>query len=387
MQIILFDNLKRKELWPLTATKSVADLRCGILTIKERWEARTKYPVFVITEEYLQNAYTAVPAEEAFIIDATVFADDALLEQILALQTGEALADEDGLVAGVLPFLPELFKRTDPLPYFNNISKITGVKRLQKTWQLFQWNDEILREDFKLITKGRASQPVSPTNFIHQQADIFIEEGARVEFAFLNSTTGPIYIGKDAEIWEGAVIRGPFALGHHAVIKAGAKIYGATTIGPWSAAGGEIKNAVISGYSNKAHDGYLGDSVIGEWCNLGAGTTNSNVKNTAANVKLWNAFSNTYEGAGVKAGVIMGDYTRVAINSSINTGSVFGVSANIFGNGLLPTLIDSFVWGIDNRYDFEKALQAIDNWKKFKHSSLSAQEISVLKHIFEQNKH
>ena len=248
------------------------------------------------------------------------------------------------------------------------------------------WNDTMIREDFKLVTKGRSSQPISPTVQVIQTADIFIEEGAKLEFCTLNSKTGPIYIGKEAEIMEGSCVRGPFSMGYNSVLKMNSRIYGATSLGPCCMGGGEIKNSVIMGYTNKAHDGYLGDAVIGEWCNMGAGSTNSNVKNTAGEVKVWNYATNSYLGVGQKCGLIMGDYSRVAINSSVNTGTIVGVSCNVFGAGLLPTIFNNFSWGSSgNRYDLKKAFFAIDNWKKMKNLHITEAETSILETIFAQN--
>ncbi len=247
-----------------------------------------------------------------------------------------------------------------------------------------QWNDEMIRADLKIATKERISQPVPSTVNTLQPADIFIEEGATLNYCTLNASTGPIYIGKDAEIMEGTVIRGPFALGNNSVIKMNSRIYGATTLGPFCMGGGEIKNSVLMGFSNKAHDGYLGDSVVGEWCNFGAGSTNSNVKNTAAEVKIWDMSAKKYIPVGQKCGVIMGDYSRLAINSSVNTGTMIGVSCNVFGAGLLPTIIDNFSWGVAGiKYDFEKAVEAIINWKKLKQQEITSEQIAVLGYIFE----
>jgi len=310
--------------------------------------------------------------------------DEILTDKILSLQKGEALADDKGLIAGRADSFSHSLSNDDSLSVFKEIFEIKDAKRLEYTFQIFQWNDRMIREDFDLLTKGRESQPVSHTNQIIRQADIFIEEGASVEFSTLNSTNGPIYIGKDAQVWEGSSIRGPFALGENALLKMGTKIYGATSIGPNCAVGGEIKNVVMIGHSNKAHDGYLGDSVIGEWCNLGAGTSNSNVKNTGGNVKLWNHYTKEYMIAGQKCGVIMGDYSRVAINSCINTGSVIGVSANVYAAGLLPKMIADFTWGLDKRYVLEKAYEDINNWKKMKHKEITVAEKSVLKYIYDK---
>ncbi|HEX3023931.1 MAG TPA: putative sugar nucleotidyl transferase [Chitinophagaceae bacterium] len=379
MAIVLFDNHLREQLFPLTLTRAVADLRCGILTFKERWELISKQPVFISSAGYLQPLYKTIVDTDNIWIDACVIADEELTNKILSLKKDEALVDEKGLVAG----RTNIFLHQDSVSQFSKIIEVKDVKRLEFTFQIFQWNDLMIREDFKLLTSGRTSQPISHTNQVVYQDDIFIEEGASVEFAILNSTSGPIYIGKDTQVWEGTAIRGPFALGENALLKMGTKIYGATSIGPNCAVGGEVKNVVMIGHSNKAHDGYLGDSVIGEWCNLGAGTSNSNVKNTGGEVKLWNHYTKEFLIAGNKCGVIMGDYSRVAINSCINTGSVIGVCANVYGAGLLPKVIDDFSWGIDQKYDFDKALDDINNWKKMKHKEITEAEKFVLKYIFD----
>ena len=376
MAIILFDNVNRYQLYPLTATRAVADLRFGILTIKERWEFITGLPVFVQTETYLQPLYEAIPEGVHLWVDAAVLTDEKLIASVLALKDGEALQDEKGIIS---------VNGTSSSSFDKSIT-IGSVKRIEYPWNLFQWNDSMLRKDFELLTKDRSSQPISHTNSIYSEGEIFLEEGASVEYAVLNAKNGPIYIGKNAEIWETAVIRGPFAIGNNSVIKAGGKMYGATTIGPWCAAGGEIKNAIMMGYSNKAHDGYLGDSVIGPWCNFGAGSSNSNVKNTGGDVFMQDTVSNQKVNAGLKCGVIMGDYSRVAINSRVNTGSVIGVSCNVFGAGLLPKLIPDFSWATSDIYDFEKAIRDINNWKRMKHQELTDVEIGFLKHIFAQRK-
>ena len=256
------------------------------------------------------------------------------------------------------------------------------VKSLRFPWDIFQLNDYAIREDFKLLTEKRKSQKISKSNSVIKAGSIFIEKGADVENCFLNASTGPIYIGKDSLIMEGSAIRGPFACGEGAVIKMNSKIYGATTIGPYCTAGGEIKNSVFFAYSNKAHDGYIGDSVIGEWCNLGAGTSNSNIKNNASIVKVWTSKGEI--NAGQKCGVFMGDYSKTSINTSLNTGTVMGVSTNVLETGLTPKYIPSFSWGSDGlkRYELEKALADIDNWKKLKGRSITESEKTILTYIF-----
>jgi UDP-N-acetylglucosamine diphosphorylase/glucosamine-1-phosphate N-acetyltransferase len=385
MAIILFDNRFRNSLFPLTYTKAVADLRFGILTIAERWEKLSKQPVFIHTEKYLQTLYAQAELEENVWIDASVMPDTSLVDAILSLDTGCCLADEKGLIAGKAMLLFKDFDPANSLTAFQNITDQSLVKRIEYPWQLMQGNDAMIRTDFSLVTDDRQSQPVPSSVNVVQSENIFIEEGAKLSFCTLNASTGPVYIGKNAEIMEGSVVRGPFALGENSILKLNSRVYGATTFGPSCMGGGEIKNTVMMGYSNKAHDGYLGDSVVGEWCNFGAGSTNSNIKNTAGEIRVWDMNSKQYLPVGNKCGVIMGDYSRVAINSSINTGSVIGVSCNVFGAGLLPTIIPNFSWGVGGtKYEFDKALVDINNWKKLKDRSLSREEESVLGYIFEQ---
>jgi len=257
------------------------------------------------------------------------------------------------------------------------------LDEIRVPWDILKLNAPAIKTDFHTLSGTRKGQAISPTNKIVNPKNIFIEKGAHVEHCFLNAFEGPIYIEKGSTVMEGAAIRGPVGVCANAVVKMGSRIYGATTIGPNCIVGGEIKNSVFFSNSNKAHDGYLGDSVIGEWCNLGAGTTNSNVKNNASNVKVY-----TPEGmvdAGLKCGVMIGDYSRTAINTSINTGTVIGVCSNVFGNGLTPKYIPSFSWGSDGiqRYEFDKALAHIDNWKKMKGQQITDAETSVLNHIFD----
>jgi len=324
-------------LFPFTCTRPVLDIRIGILTLREKWNLL-----------FPEGKPPGLP-------------DDLLPNLALAGQIRR-----EGAATG-LPSLP-----------------IAGALRLTRPWHLFQHNDQALRDDFALLTDGRQSAPIPDTVQTINPTSIFIEEGARIHHSLLNAGTGPIYIGRNTEIMEGCLIRGPFALCEGAVVKMGAKIYGATTIGPCSTAGGEIKNSILFGYSNKGHDGYLGDSVIGEWCNLGAGTSNSNLKNSAGDVMVWDASTSQFIGAGLKCGLLMGDYSRAAINTSFNTGTIVGVCCNVFGEGLTPKYIPHFSWGQkgDTKYVFEKALQDIANWKKLKNQSLTDAEIRTLEHIF-----
>lgn len=386
MDLILFDTEARRRLFPLTLTKAVADIRTGILTIKERWEKITGDKVFVLTDTYLQPLYDTIPAGNYLLINASVIPNPDLISTITSLPDNRAIQDENGLIAGKA-FIQSLSSFEELSLLFEGISIIATVKRLRFLNEIFLRNEEMIRFDFQLLTNGRISNGFNNSVNITNASQIFIEDGAEITFGNLNASPGPIYIGKNATVMEGCLIRGPFAICEGAVLKMGTKVYGATTIGPYCTAGGEIKNSVLSGFSNKAHNGYLGDSVIGEWCNLGAGTSNSNVKNTGGEINTWNYYEKDYVPSGKKCGVIMGDYCRTAINASINTGTVIGVCSNVFGEGLTPKFIPDFTWGIteQKRYDFEKAVKDITNWKKMKNKTMSEPEKKILKHIFENH--
>lgn len=386
MHIVLYDNPRRQRFYPLTLTRAVADLRLGIFTLKERWQHITKQQVFILTDPVLQPLYPLIPSGDCLYIDAAVLPAEQLCTQVLNLNPDSYLVDHDEIVAirtetGFSP-ADQISQAASSAKSFN----VSSQKWLQYPFQLFQWNDEFTRFDFSLITKDRVSQALSSFIQTANARDIFVEAGASIApGCILNASTGPIYIGKDVTIMEGCMLRGPIALGEGTTVKMGAKIYGATTTGAGCVLGGEIKNVVFLSNSNKAHDGYLGDSVIGEWCNLGAGTSNSNVKNTAGEVKQWNYFESSFISAGNKCGVIMGDYSKTAINSSINTGTVVGVCSNLFGAGLTAKVIPDFSWGMDGRtrYQYDKALTDIGNWKKMKNKIVTEPEAKMLKHIFD----
>lgn len=349
--IILDDHPFSTSLYPFAEIRSVADIRVGILTIRQKWERVTGEKIKTSAEAGISQLS---PAEN--LVPANLVPSNAWIE---AYRSGQA----------------NLETITDP----------ELVNTLNFPWDIFRLNDWAIREDFKVITNGRRSAEIPSTVQVLNAENIFIEPGARLNFCTLNASTGPIYIGQNAEIMEGATIRGPFAICENSVVKMGARIYGATTVGPNSIVGGELKNVVIFGNSNKGHDGYLGDSVIGEWCNLGAGTSNSNLKNNASEVRVWSMADQNWISAGDKCGLLMGDYSRAAINTSFNTGSVIGICANIFGAGLVPKHVSSFSWGAQSsaNYSFDKAIEHISNWKKLKKQVLSKDEIQRLKHIFE----
>jgi UDP-N-acetylglucosamine diphosphorylase/glucosamine-1-phosphate N-acetyltransferase len=349
MDIVLDDIECKDDLYPFTLTRSAADIRIGILTIREKWELLLGKKVFTLSEISEDDIVHGVVVVPANIIPSN--------EWIQQWKPGEAFTT----------------------------SEFPGIK-ITYPFHLFQNNDRAIREDYELLTRKKRSGDISSTNKL-TGPDIFIAEGATITNSILNASAGPIYIGKNAEVMDGCMIRGPFAMCEGSVLKMGTKVYGATTVGPYCIGAGEIKNSILLGYSNKAHDGYLGDSVIGEWCNLGAGTSNSNIKNTAGEVKIVNGITKEAIPAGLKCGLLMGDYSRCAINTSFNTGSVVGAACNVFYKGLPPTFIDSFSWGYEN-YELSKALEHIDNWKKLKGQSLSEKEKNILTDIYNQkNKH
>ena len=382
MGIVLFDNKNRRLLNPFAKTRAIASLRMGIATTKERWEKVTGTKVFIHTESYLMPLYETIEPGSHIWIDSSVLLTQELFRAVIELKKGEALADKDGLVAGNSDEPWETFDVQRTLAWFKHSIVAIKTIRLQLPYQMFLWNEWFIKSDFTFFTNNRVSQYISSTNTLINPENIFVEEGVTLEYCTLNATTGPIFIGKGATLMEGCMVRGPFAMGNNSLLKMGSKVYGATTLGPNCVGGGEIKNVVMLGNSNKAHDGYLGDSVIGEWCNFGAGSSNSNVKNTGGNVHLWNEGLNTFVDAGQKCGVIMGDYSRAAINSSINTGSVIGICCNVFGEGLLPKVIKDFSWGLKDNYIFEKALSDIGNWKKMKHQVVSSEEVAILDRLY-----
>jgi UDP-N-acetylglucosamine diphosphorylase/glucosamine-1-phosphate N-acetyltransferase len=345
MNYILFDDNTRENLLPFTFTRPVADIRCGILKISEKWAKYLDTNVSYLTLDYLSVKFPIALADDNILINGSVFPALHLLDSINALKINECLVKDDFILAVRLEHNKISSFNPCNIEGLQKVSFEHPVLKINNTWDIFSLNEIAIAEDFELITKGRTSCDLSNTNR-YAGDKIFIEEGAKVEFSVLNAQFGPVYIGKDAEVMEGALVRGPLALCEHSALKMGAKIYGATTIGPHSKVGGEINNSVIFGFSNKAHDGFLGNSVLGEWCNLGADTNNSNLKNNYAIVKLWNYKQERFVNTGLQfCGLIMGDHSKSGINTMFNTGTVVGVSANIFGDGFPRNFIPSFAWG------------------------------------------
>jgi len=362
MNYILFDNFKRNYLLPLTFTRPVADIRIGILTIREKWELFLGKKTSTLTEDYLSLKFPIVKGDDNILINGSVMPNKELVAEISKIGINQAIVKDDIIIAirvtaGDLDNLDD----TEGMEEFE-----TDVEflKLNYTWDVFHKNDEALREDYELITRGRKSASLSETNTILGD-NIFVEKGVKAECVTFNTETGPIYIGKDVDIMEGSVIRGPFAICDHSVIKMGAKIYGATTVGPYCKVGGELNNVVIFGYSNKAHDGFLGNSVIGEWCNLGADTNNSNLKNNYDIVRMWSYPDQTFVDTGLQfCGLVMGDHSKCGINTMFNTGTVIGVNSNIFGSGFQRNFIPSFAWGGTKGFDDFSIRKAIDIAKR-----------------------
>ena len=345
MNYILFDSFRRNNLLPFVYTRPVADIRVGILTIREKWEMMLGTKTSTLTENYLEKKYPLVKTTDNVLINGSVLPTNHLIEQIAKLKTGETLVKDDAILAMRLSADDiEGFDENEDL--IEHVFKGDFLK-INNSWDIFSQNAQAICDDFELLTKGRKSAELPDTNFVKgDKRNIFLEEGAQVDFAFLNTEEGPIYIGKGAEVMEGSKVRGPFALCAHATLKMDAKIYGGTTIGPHSKIGGELNNVVIFGYSNKAHDGFLGNSVLGEWCNLGADTNNSNLKNTYDKIRIWSIAKETFVDTGLQfCGLLMGDHSKTGINTMFNTGTVVGVSCNIFGSGYQRNFIPSFSWG------------------------------------------
>ncbi len=377
-----------ENLHPFTLTRQIQDIRVGILTIREKWELMLGLPSFDKWEDDYKDLDRSIRIDKNMgddvylMIHGNLLPTPKLIKSIKRLKNGEFIS-VNGNSGIVFRFSGKQVEEPHKIRVTKAIGTKEDIKLVCYPWDIVQMNDEELGNDFKLITRKKRSQRISRTNKIIKPSAIFIEKGAKVEHSVLNASTGPIYIGRNAEIMEGCMIRGPFAIGEGSVLKMGTRIYGATSIGPFCVAGGEIKNSVIFGYSNKAHDGYLGDSVIGEWCNLGAGTSNSNMKNNAGEIRIWTPKGQL--NAGLKCGVLMGDYSKSTINTSFNTGTVVGSCCNVFGGSLTPKYFPSFSWGNDgfDRYEFNKAIRDIENWKKIKNHILTENEKTILKYIFE----
>jgi UDP-N-acetylglucosamine diphosphorylase/glucosamine-1-phosphate N-acetyltransferase len=389
MNFILFDNFRRSNLFPLTYLRPVADIRIGILTIREKWEKYLGQQTSTLTEGYLRVKYPIVREDDNIMVNGSVCPDKTLVNEVLNLKIGEVLFKDDAIIAMRLHAIELDSLDEEKMDEVNMVESKSAVLKINHTWDIFSLNGQAIENDFSLLTDKRNSEPVSKSNQVIGDR-IFLEKGAKVECCILNSSTGPIYIGKEAEIMEGSMIRGPFSLGDHSVVKMGAKIYGPTTVGPYCKIGGEVNNSVFFGYSNKAHDGFMGNSVIGEWCNIGADTNTSNLKNTYENIKLWNYADQTFVETGLQfCGLIMGDHSKCGINSMFNTGTVVGINTNIYGSGYQRNFIPSFSWGGPagiKAYHIDRAVSVAK--KVFQRRGLDFNQVEedILRNIFNLTK-
>ncbi|GER59159.1 glucose-1-phosphate thymidylyltransferase [Patiriisocius marinus] len=386
MNYILFDGAVRDQLLPFTFTRPVADLRIGIMTIREKWEFLLGFSTTTVTEDYLADKYPLVELESNIFINASFCPSENLAGLIRGLQENQAVFYNDEPLAFFTTEGQEVdFDSFEVIQY-----SYDDVLRIENSWDIFAKNAEAIQRDFDLLTEDRVSESIPKHTVAFNEKDIFIEEGAKLPLCSLNATDGPIYIGKNAEIMEGAMIRGPFALCDNATIKMGAKIYGGTTVGPHCKVGGEVGNSVLFGYSNKGHDGYLGNAVLGEWCNLGADTNNSNLKNNYVEVKLWSYETQRFAKTGLQfCGLMMGDHSKSAINTMFNTGTVVGVCANIFGSGFPRNFVPSFSWGGASNietYRTNKAFEVAKVVMARRDIEFTEQDAAILEHVFENTK-
>ena len=392
--LILFDTEAREHLLPLTATRPMADLRVGIWSVRQKWERWLNGVASYITKDYLSGKFPIRIAQENLLISAGVLPNPQLCERILGLQLNEALLKGDELIAACLDSA-QIQRLVDDI----EIEQLDGIQldddmpvtTITRLWDFIALNKQALLSDIQLLTHGRTSQPIPASNRVTAPENIFLEPGVKMEHCILNASTGPIYIGQNAEIMEGAILRGPIAIGDHAIVKMAAKIYGPTSIGAGCRVGGEITRSILMDHSNKAHDGYLGDSVLGEWCNLGADTNNSNLKNNYSEVKLWDYKTHRFERTGLQfCGLIMGDHSKCGINTMFNTGTVVGIFCNIYGAGYQRNFIPDFAWGGPDSgyrtYKFEEALDTAKTVLARRQQTLSEEDTTILNTIFDHTK-
>lgn len=388
MNIILFDDEARAGLLPLTFTRPISELRIGILTIRAKWQKYIDGNYSWLTEKYLSEKYPKKVGPKNIFINGSVSPNLLLKDAILSLKPGEQLMKSGLLLAVHAEGSAAMdYQSMADFPPSKVVEFKGDFMRIRYAWDLFSMNEKAIAEDFHLITAGRKSQSISSTNRVVNAANIFLEEGAKAECSIFNAGAGFIYLDRDSEVMEGSMVRGSFSLGEHSQLKMGAKIYGATTIGPHCKVGGEVNNSVIAGYSNKAHDGFLGNSVLGEWCNLGADSNNSNLKNNYSLVKVWSFEEESYINSGLQfCGLIMGDHSKCSINTMFNTGTVVGVSANIFGNGFPQKYIPSFSWGGSegfSTYRLEEATEVAQRVFERRSEKFDDVEQRIFRHLFD----
>jgi UDP-N-acetylglucosamine diphosphorylase/glucosamine-1-phosphate N-acetyltransferase len=388
MSILFFDDASRESLLPLSFTRPVADFRIGILTIAEKWAKRLSATSYsFVTEEYLQEKFPKELAEDNLFINGSICPDEELVKAINSLQAGEALVVEQVLIAVKLSGNDAQNFNYSDFSSYKSITYTGSFTKINYPEDLFSHNDVELRKDFTLLTAGRTSAKISATNTILGN-NFFAEEGATAECATFNTLEGPIYLAKNSQVWEGSHIRGSFALGEHSQVKMGTKIYGATTIGPHCRVGGEVSNSILFAYSSKGHEGFLGNSVLGEWCNIGADTNNSNLKNNYTEVRLWEYAKQSFRKTGLQfCGLMMADHAKCGINTMFNTGTVVGVSANVFGAGYPRNFVPDFAWGGAQGlevYPLAKVFETAERVYERRNRVFDEIEKNILTHIFEQ---
>jgi UDP-N-acetylglucosamine diphosphorylase / glucose-1-phosphate thymidylyltransferase / UDP-N-acetylgalactosamine diphosphorylase / glucosamine-1-phosphate N-acetyltransferase / galactosamine-1-phosphate N-acetyltransferase len=378
LAIVLFDTPRsRRQLYPLSLTKPIADIRHGIFSPREWYAKVSARKVYAITESYLEES---LPEDGPwYCIDASVVPELRILEALDNLSTGEMLEDENGLIA----YLSATKPNYDNLPlFFQSSKKIDSCRRIQHPMDLVRYNAEKIKEDFGLINPTDATVQLRGQNQIFGHHPVAAAAGVRIAGCIINTEEGPLYLGENCYVMEGALLRGPVSLGKNSVVKMGAQLYGGTTIGQKAVAGGEIKNSILGDYSNKAHHGYFGDSVVGEWCNLGAGTTNSNVKNNAGLIKMWSEEKRDYIPIGKKAGFVMGDFSKTAINTTINSGSTIGVGTSLHLPGYPEKRVPSFAWGPGEKYLYAHLIEDIQAWYSFKNIPMDEKTASIIEYLF-----
>lgn len=385
--IIASDCGLHKRMLPLSYTRPIAGIRTGILTNAERWEKLSGQSVSYATEKYLSKKFGCLASEINLVINGSVIADKKLAEAVLNLEKGSLVKNGMAIAAIIKGVGNNYTLDTLPQPIMEYPNEVLFNDEI---YHVFGHAGQAIAIDFELITENRKTQFLSATNTIIGSHPVFAEEGVRAEAAIFNTEAGPVYLGRDSEVMEGSMVRGPFSLGEHSVLKMGAKIYGPTVIGPQSKVGGELNNVVILGFTNKAHDGFLGNSVIGEWCNLGADTNNSNLKNNYAKVKLWSYEHERFMNTDLQfCGLIMGDHSKCGINTMFNTGTVVGVSANIFGAGFPRYFIPSFSWGGASGvqvFQLNKAFEVAEAAMGRRNMFPDDDDKEILSHIFELSK-
>lgn len=386
MSYVLTDGAKWETFLPFTYTRPIAEIRVGILTLREKWEKHLGETTSTLSKDYLSSKYPAPTKAEGVVIDASFLPTKELVEKIKQLAIGHALMLGETIIA----YRTNNLNQDIDINQLSKTSFVGEVLQLEQPWDIFSKNGDAIEADFELLTKGRKSAPLSTTNTVINPERIFVEEGATIECSILNASTGPIYVGSNAEIMEGSIVRGGLALCANATLKMGSKIYGPTTIGPHCKVGGEVSNSVLFAYSNKGHEGFLGNSVLGEWCNLGADTNTSNLKNNYAPVRLWNYGSESFAETGLQfCGLLMGDHSKTGINTMFNTGTVVGVSANVFGSGYPRNFIPSFSWGGASgftKYRTDKAFEAAKAMMGRRKVPFDTVEQQLLETVFERTK-